>query len=65
MAVICSDINDRNGDSSGLEAVPQLDPGLIVQVDIENNAKGLVDIVVILESLSRLEQHAVIAVLSQ
>jgi hypothetical protein len=63
MVVIDGDINDRNRNSRGLEAAPHLDPGLIIQVDVEDDAERPADVVVILKSLSRVEQHAVIAVL--
>ena len=65
MVVVGGDINDRNGNSRGFEAPPHLDPGLVVQVDVENDAKRLVEVAVILKSLCRLEQHAVIAMLPQ
>jgi hypothetical protein len=40
MAVICGDVDDRNGNSRGLEAVPRVDPGLIIQVDVGKSRKA-------------------------
>jgi hypothetical protein len=45
--------------------MPYGDPGTIIQVDVEDDAKGLVGLIVVLKSRSRVEQHAVIAMLLQ
>ena len=40
-------------------------PELVIQVDVEHDAKGLIDVAAILERFRRPEQHAVIAMLLQ
>ncbi len=65
MVVVSGDVNNRNGTSSGFQATPHLDAGHIVQIDVQNDTKRLIEIAVILKCLCRLEQHAVIAMLSQ
>src|SRR5262252_4570101 len=42
-----------------------LDPGVVLEIDIENDADRLLEVVVVLKGLRRFEQHAVVAVLFQ
>src|SRR6202035_3174298 len=51
--VVPSDVDDRHGNSSSFETMPQLYPGLIVQVDVKDDAKRFFEIVVVLKSLGR------------
>jgi len=45
--------------------MPYLNPGLVVQVDIEDNAKRVLEVIVILERFRGREQNAVVAVFPQ
>jgi hypothetical protein len=45
--------------------MPHLNSGLVVQVDVQNDAKRFVEIAMILKSRRRLKQQAVIAVRPQ
>jgi hypothetical protein len=45
--------------------VPHVDTGLVIEVDIENDAKRLFEIVVILKRLSRRKRETVVPVLPQ
>ena len=62
--VVRGDVDDRHGNSRSLETVPQFDPGLVVQVDIENDANRRFEIVVILKRLRRRKQDAVVTIVA-
>ena len=52
MAVIAGDVDNRQRYAGGLELLPQLDAGFVVQIDIENDAAGRAEITVISQCLS-------------
>ncbi len=60
--VIRRDVDDRQGNSGRLETMPQLNPQLLVQVDVENQTTGRVEIAVIPERFRRRKQNAVVTV---
>src|SRR5712675_3731433 len=63
--VVPSDIDDRHRYSSSLETAPQLDPGFILQVDVQDDTQRFFEIVVVLKSLGRRKQDTVVTVLPQ
>src|SRR6267142_2921480 len=63
--VVPSDVDDRQRNSSSLETMPQLDPGFILQVDVQDDTQRFFEIVVIFESLCRRKQQAVVTIFPQ
>ena len=63
--VVRRDVDDRYGNSGGLEAVPEFDPQLIVQIDIEDNANCRLEVVVVLERFRGGKQNAVVTIFPQ
>ena len=43
--VVRGDVNDRQENTRCLETIAQFDPGLVIQVDIEDDATGRIEIV--------------------
>jgi hypothetical protein len=64
-AVVPSQVDDRHGNASSVEAMPQLDPLPIAQVDVEKDANRPVEIGLVCESLGRRKQQAGVAELPQ
>jgi hypothetical protein len=54
--------DDRYGNASRVEAIPQFDARTIVQVDVENDANRPFEIGVCFENLHRWKQHTVVPV---
>src|SRR4051812_47858840 len=53
MVVVRRDVDDRQRYPGRLQAMPDLDAGLMIEVDIEDDAKRVLEIIVILEGFGR------------
>src|SRR6516164_3496343 len=65
IAVIGGNEDNRQRDPRLAQPVPDLYSRLAVQLDVENDADRLLEIVVILKRLCRLKKQALVSVLSQ
>src|SRR3954449_3023216 len=65
LAVIAGNIDDRRRDAIARKRPSQLDTGLAVQIDIDDDADRLIETVVIEQRLRRTKQRGVEAVLPQ
>jgi len=64
--VVAGHVDDRHGIASSFETKPQIDTRpVVVQVDIEEDAKGIFEVAMIFESLRSRKQHAGIPKLAQ
>jgi hypothetical protein len=65
IAVVGGNVDHRERDPGLGQPVPDLDSGLAIQLDIENDADCSGEIVVILKRLCGLKEQTVVAVLSK
>ena len=65
MAVIAGDVYYGQQDASRLELVSQIDAGPVAQIDIENDATNIVEIIMLSQSLRGVEQKGFEAVFPQ
>lgn len=63
--VIRSYVDDRHGNSSSFEIMPQFNAGLAIQVDVENDANRFFEIVMVFKSLRGREQDTLVTELPQ
>ena len=63
--VVSSHVDHRHGNARGFEAVPQFDAGRIAQVDVEQDANRISEIVVVCKGIRRRKQQADVAELPQ
>jgi hypothetical protein len=61
--VICGNIDDRQGNGRRFETMPKMDSGFTIEVDIEDQATGRFEVIMVPESFGGREHNAVIPVL--
>src|SRR5258708_13317605 len=64
MIVVASDVHDRQRNSRRNQSMPHLYSGITVQVDIEDVAEGLIELIAFLYTACRLNQNETKALLT-